>query len=114
MNSDFAGCRLLAYAHDNCRNRDVRLYLIPGEWEAVGVTDGVDKWVAPAVRDIMSVDIPKLLRMLQAGDDIPKPTPLVRRQREALVVEEEPQPKKRPRVVIEDQPQPRRSRVQLV
>lgn len=116
MNSDFAGCRLLAYAHDLCRNRDVRLYLIPGEWDAVGVTDGVDRWIAPAVRDIMSVDIPDLLKRLQAGETLPKPEPftLPRRKRESLAPDEEPQPRKRTRVAVEDEPQPRRSRVQLV
>jgi len=114
LNSDFAGCRLLAYARDHCRNRDVRLFLIPGEWEAVGVTDGLDKWIAPAVRDIMSVDIPGLLKRIQAGEEIPKPTPLVRKPREALVMDAEPKPRRREALANEDQPKPRRSRVELV
>jgi hypothetical protein len=43
----FSSCRLLATGHDPHRNRDVQVRQLPGEFDVVGVTDGVDAWVAP-------------------------------------------------------------------
>ena len=75
ISNGYAGCKLLAYAHDHCRDRDVRIYLIPGQYEAVGISDGVDSWIAPVAPDLFSVDVQKLIKALQAGEDIPKPVP---------------------------------------
>ena len=75
MGNKFAGCQLLAYAHDHCRLRDVRIYLIPGEFDDVGVTDGVDVWIAPVIADPFSVNVARLLADLQAGKPLPKPIP---------------------------------------
>lgn len=108
MNSDYAGCRLLAYARDYCRNRDVRIYQIPGEVEAVGISDGVDRWIAPVKADVFSVNIARLFEDMAAGREIPKPTPLVKKGRVTLLEDEE-LPIRRTK-----QEEPiRRSRVQL-
>lgn len=63
----FGGCQLLAEAHDQHRARDVRIYLIPGTVEVVGVTDGVDCWVCPTSISPFSVDIKNILERLQEG-----------------------------------------------
>jgi hypothetical protein len=37
MSSNFrsGGCRLIARARDNCRNRDVTIHAMPGYWDVV-------------------------------------------------------------------------------
>jgi hypothetical protein len=62
MNSNYAGCRLLAETYDRHRNRDVRIYALPGLVDVVGITDGVDKWIAPARNELFSVPALDLLR----------------------------------------------------
>lgn len=70
-----AGCRLIARAHDECRNRDVTLYALPGYWDVVGVSDGTDAWIAPASAGLFfktaTGDCADLLRRLRAGDPLP-------------------------------------------
>lgn len=73
FNNSFASCRHLANAFDPHRNRDVRIYQIPGEVECVGVSDGVDKWIAPVVAELFTVNILKLMRDLQDGIPIKLP-----------------------------------------
>jgi hypothetical protein len=73
--NDFASCRLLAYARDPHRERDVRIYLMPGDIENVGVTDGVDKWICPVICNPFSVNIIQLVKDIQSGVVIPKPEP---------------------------------------
>lgn len=104
FNNHFSSCKLLAEAHDPHRNRDVSVYLIPGTVEVVGVSDGVDAWVAPALAHCFSVNIPDLLRKLSVGEF----TGPVRRQA--------PMPAKRERRALVEAPtQPiRRERRQLI
>lgn len=91
FNNNFAGCRLIAYARDNHRNRDVAIYLMPGNVADVGVTDGVDKWICPVIANPFSVNVPQLVRDILAGKSIPTPTPMGERQ-----------DKRRPRKIIEE------------
>lgn len=70
MSSKFAGCRLLAHAYDHCRMREVRIFMMPGEVESVGVSDGVDTWIAPVAADPFSVNIPRIITDILAGKDI--------------------------------------------
>lgn len=64
MNSHFSGCRKLADARDNVRMRDVRLFELPGNLDHVGVSDGVDAWIAPVIAEPFSVNCRKLLNDL--------------------------------------------------
>jgi len=73
FNSRFAGCRCLAHTFDQHRNRNVKIYQLPGHMDAVGVSDGVDRWVAPVSPELFRVNIQKLLRDLQDGADIKLP-----------------------------------------
>lgn len=102
--NDFRACRLLAYAHDHCRDREVRLYQIPGEMECVGVTDGTDSWIAPAVESIFSVNVKQLLRDIFDGKQIPAPTKPVARGGRVKLEDPEPDPPLRPRRVRLDDP----------
>lgn len=61
MNTGWQSCVLLTRAFDPHRNRQVELRAIPGEFELVGVWDGVDAWVAPVVNDPFSVNIRRIL-----------------------------------------------------
>lgn len=87
-------CRLIALAHDSCRNRDVRLYAVPGHWDVVGVTDGVDAWIAPASAGLFfgtaTGDCADLMRRLKAGEDLPPiagmPRPRVRLEDTPVIV----------------------------
>ena len=67
--SQFGSCRLLKKGHDPHRNRDVRIYALPGEFEIVGMTDGVDCWVAPVATGFLE-DVRKLLARIRAGEDV--------------------------------------------
>lgn len=88
LKNGFDSCRLLAETRDVHRNRDVRVYMIPGEFEYVGVNDGVDKWIAPVIANPFSVDVRKLLAAIAAGDKPPEvPAP---RQRVKLETPEVP------------------------
>jgi hypothetical protein len=81
----FSACRLLAEAYDHCRNRDVRIYLVPGEMEFVGVTDGIDCWIAPVRAELFSVNIQRIIQDIHAGLD---PSPMrrsARKQRHKLL-----------------------------
>lgn len=123
FNNNFAGCRCLAHAYDEHRKRDVRIYLIPGEIEAVGVTDGVDKWVAPTCISPFSVDIPDLIKRIVSGEDVRTPVMAPRiqsqqnRARRVLVTEDgaNPPPSPRRRLLVDPgQPEaPVRHRVTL-
>jgi len=44
----FAGCRLLVTGRDKHRDREVKVYALPGEFDIVGITDTIDAWIAPA------------------------------------------------------------------
>lgn len=44
----FGSCRVLCTGRDEHRQRDVRVFMLPGEFDVVGISDGVDAWIAPA------------------------------------------------------------------
>ena len=67
INDHFRSCLLLAKAYDPHRNRQVMLRAIPGQFEFVGVSDGVDAWIAPAVASCFSVNVQRILQDLQNG-----------------------------------------------
>jgi len=69
INSHFDSCRLLANAYDEHRNRSVRVFMMPGIFDVVGVSDGVDAWVAPVIIDPFSVSVKRILDDIQAGKD---------------------------------------------
>ena len=113
MSSHFSGCRLLAEAHDPHRNREVSLYLIPGTVEVVGVSDGVDAWVAPALAHCFSVNVPDILRRIAVGEHVAPirrqaPTP-AKRERRAVISEPEPAPRSR-RAMLTEEAKPRQRR----
>ena len=108
FNSRFAGCRVLAHAYDQCRERDVTLYQIPGQVECVGVSDTVDRWIAPVAPNLFNVDIMQLFRDMNAGNPVtlplrgPRPGQASKTGRRALLAEsdalpspEEPEPIRR-------------------
>lgn len=73
FDSRFAGCRILAHAYDQHRNRDVTIYQLPGYVDCVGVSDTVDRWIAPVAPNLFSVDIYQLFRDLHDGKDVKLP-----------------------------------------
>jgi hypothetical protein len=73
INTGFASCTLLAYARDHCRERDVRLYLLPETDDCVGVTDGTDAWIAPRSASLFSVNVDRIIADFRAGKGLPKP-----------------------------------------
>lgn len=88
MNNHWAGCRLLAQTRDHCRNRDVKLFLVPGQFDVVGVSDGTDAWVAPShVPSIFGVDVKPLLDQIRAGVDVKPVVAMPSRARVRLVAD---------------------------
>ena len=65
----FGACRLLKSAHDPHRDRPVKIYAIPGEFDVVGITDGTDAWIGPVSTGFLE-DVRKMLQRIQAGDDV--------------------------------------------
>lgn len=49
MGNKFNTCRLIGKAWDEHRKRDVSIFHIPGNFDYVGVHDGVDSWIAPVI-----------------------------------------------------------------
>lgn len=92
INSNFAGCRLLAETRDIHRNRDVRVYMLPTDRDHVGVSDGVDCWIAPVVADPFQVDVRKLIADIDCG--VERPVVQAKRQRLRVLDQEEPQQQK--------------------
>lgn len=78
---------LLANARDEHRNRDVRLYLMPGEFDTVGVTDGTDAWVAPVIADPFSVNIARLMQDVREGKII-RPNEASRKRHRIIISQE--------------------------
>ena len=104
FDSRFSGCRLIAKAFDQHRTRDVSIYLIPGNMEVVGVSDGVDRWVAPVAPELFSVNIQQVVRDIHSGVDIKLPVvagkPAPRTGRRALISEEAPNPPPEPETQV--------------
>lgn len=96
INSGFSGCRHVASGRDPHRQRDVRIYAMPGIFDYVGAHDGVDSWVAPVAANPFDVNIVRLMADLQAGKDIPAPQPLEARRRLRLINSPPPQPPAQP------------------
>jgi len=67
INSGFVSCTLVAKAYDHIRHRDVRIYLVPGYPEDLGVTDGVDSWVCPLSCNPFSVNVARVVADIVAG-----------------------------------------------
>ena len=65
----FGSCRLLKVGHDPHRNRDVKIYAVPGEFDVVGISDGTDCWVAPINTGFLE-DVRKMLERIRAGEDV--------------------------------------------
>jgi hypothetical protein len=88
----FSSCVLLACARDPHRDRDVQLRLLPGEFDVVGVTDGVDSWVAPVAGDPFSVNIQRILADIREGKPHVPPLPRQRERKRLLTTAAAPAP----------------------
>lgn len=47
LNHHFGSCRLLATGYDPHMKSEVRYYLLPGDFDNIGVTDGTNSHVVP-------------------------------------------------------------------
>lgn len=93
FSNQFSACRLLKTGRDPHRERDVKIYAIPGEFDVVGITDGVDSWVAPVATGFLE-DVRKMLQRIQAGEDV-QPTTSPRRRIATAEVETTPTGRRR-------------------
>jgi hypothetical protein len=57
---------LLAIKHDPHRNREVKVFALPGHFDHVGVFDNVDAWVCPVNTPFME-DVRRILGEVRAG-----------------------------------------------
>lgn len=110
MTSHFGACRLLAESYDLFRKRPVRIFLIPGEFEVVGVTDGTDAWIAPVSPQCFRVDVADLVKRVRAGEAVEVSRGSVGRR---VLLNDEAQEQPKRRKLIEEEPQPRRRRLIL-
>lgn len=102
LRSQFSGCRLLGNGHDPHRNRDVRFYAIPGQFDVVGITDGAESFIAPASSPFLAPYKKALDDLHQGKEPQPINTP---RRRERHSFEEAPRAEARP---AEPESNPRR------
>ena len=65
--SHFQGCLHLASYHDSHRKRDAKVFMVPGDHEIVGISDGVDSWIAPANTSVAGYSLLALLESVRAG-----------------------------------------------
>lgn len=103
MNSHFSGCRLLHTGHDPHRNREVRFFLLPGEFDYVGISDTVDAWIAPVATPFM-VKVREALGLIREG----KSPPATTSRRRLILDEPSPEPEPRRRRAVIEEPQPTR------
>lgn len=67
MQNAFHGCMAIGLGYDAHRGRHINLYAIPGDFEHVGVYDGVDAWIATAIMNPFGLDAAKRLAEIQQG-----------------------------------------------
>lgn len=65
--SHFQGCLRLAGYQDPHRKREVGVFMIPGDHSMVGISDGVDAWVAPVNTTVAGINLSELLEAVRAG-----------------------------------------------
>jgi hypothetical protein len=115
LQNHFKSCRLLKRGRDPHRERDVEYRLLPGEFEVVGIFDGVDSFVAQVSKEFMP-DIFRIMEQIREGQDPPAIIDEIKsRGRVTLsnTAEVHPQVKHRVRVGVESEPQPQRRRVHV-
>lgn len=78
LNTHFRSCHLLAKAYDPYRERNVEVRLIPGEFDVVGVSDGVDAWVCPTSIDPFGINLVKILDTIRNTGELPSLAPASR------------------------------------
>ena len=116
MNGHFAGCTLIAESFDHCRNRTVKVFMLPGETEAVGVSDGTDAWIAPVIANPFSFDLIELFKKFADGIKVELPlrskeVPVkigTRSRHKLMEAESDPEPPPRQRrTVLSDPGEPK-------
>lgn len=103
----FGSCRLIVEGHDPHRNRPIQVRLIPGEFEVVGLTDGVDAWIAPvstAPSDLFD-KVRRIIEDVKAGKQVGVTTHAVRERRKINTPTEDPPPTRERRVIASASPQ---------
>lgn len=105
----FGACRHVANARDPHRERDVKLFHIPGDFTVVGISDGTDNWISPITVDPFSVGIARIFDDIRAGKSVEVTTLSRRRNRiePQMQLDLSPAPRTRVRVEV---PQPTRTR----
>lgn len=96
----FSDCRLIVEGFDEHRQRKVQVRLIPGEFDVVGISDGVDAWVAPVTvaPSYLFDKVRRIIHDLMAGKN---PPAIVSRPRVKVALETPPQqPSSRRRVHV--------------
>jgi hypothetical protein len=109
MGSKFEGCIHIASTHDPYRNRDVKVFAMPGDFELVGISDGVDCWICPVSANPFirfGVDVKALLGTLRDGT-FRGPALAGTLQRRRIIDQQPPER----RVIAEVQQQPARRRI---
>lgn len=76
FSTHFSSCLTLVEGHDPHRDRRVVVKAIPGEFEVVGITDGVDAWVAPitVAPSALFDKVRVAMDALRKGKPMPEPT----------------------------------------
>lgn len=110
MQTQFAGCVVLAVGRDECRGRDVRVVALPGEFQLVGLCDGTDAWIAGinAMGSPLIAQAAARLPLLANGTLHLTPTPGARKRLLVALDDDPPPAPTRVRLVIDDEPTPRR------
>lgn len=86
LRNHFRGHTLLGEMEDSNRGRTVRAYLIKDRTDIVGVSDGVDSWIAGPHSCLYSLNLPEVIAAISRGEAIvPKlVSPKAKRLRHSL------------------------------
>ncbi len=70
LNHKFSSCQHIANARDTHRGRDVKLFHMPGNFEYVGIFDGIDAMICPVSGDPYSANVARILNDIREGKQI--------------------------------------------
>lgn len=71
INNHFRQCHEIGAVFNPAYIRTFRLFYIPGFPDDVGISDGVDSWVAVATSDILGINVVRIIQDILATGEIP-------------------------------------------
>lgn len=72
LNCHFRNCHEIAGTYSESYKRVVRIFYIPGYYDVVGISDGVDSWIANATASVCGINVRRILDSIFKTNIIPR------------------------------------------